>query len=154
MNVLGLPCMEYILLVVSLMFVHAMIQVLVYITIFTMHVHKYYYKKAILTCVVLILLLHTVLEINFDEADYSTDEDDPTGLAGISLSLRRTQVPFRMEVIPTTIAVATDTYQLDTFLNFEDLEPAQSGEVYVGTDHIYSKYLCVLCTFLLLANFL
>ena len=68
------------------------------------------------------------MEIYFDEADYSTDEDDSTGLAGISLSLRQTQVPFKLEVIPTTISVAINTYQLGTFLNLDNLEAAQAGE--------------------------
>ena len=83
-------------------------------------------------CTLLLLILfilHIALEIDFDEEDYSTDEDNPTGLEGISLSLGQTQVPFRMEVIPTTIAVASETYQLDTFLDLKNLEAAQTGEI-------------------------
>lgn len=70
-----------------------------------------------------------MLEINFDEADYSTEESDPNGLQDISLSFRRTQVSFRMEVIPASLDVAVGNYSIDTFFSLSGFEPAQAGKI-------------------------
>lgn len=74
--------------------------------------------------------MHAGLEINFYERDYSTRENVETGLSRIFLSLRETQVPFSMEVIPTTIDVAKHQYNLTAFLSLDLIEEdnAQSGE--------------------------
>ena len=73
----------------------------------------------------------TGLEINFDEVDYSTDEGDIMGL-NISLSLRETQAPFKMELIPVTIDVARQQYDLDDFLTLSEIQNDQkalSGDI-------------------------
>ena len=78
--------------------------------------------------------MYTGLEINFDEEDYSTDEGDISGLSGISLSLRETQVPFRMELIPATVDMAETVFDLTEFLNLDEIEEdqeAKSGEMCV-----------------------
>ena len=78
--------------------------------------------------------MYTGLEINFDEEDYSTDEGDISGLSGISLSLRETQVPFRMELIPATVDMAETVFDLTEFLNLDEIEEdqeAESGEMCV-----------------------
>lgn len=75
--------------------------------------------------------MHTELEINFDEIDYSTDEDDIMGLRGISLSFRETQTSFRIEMIPASIDVAMAEYNLTEFLTLniiaEDQRAKQGG---------------------------
>ena len=79
------------------------------------------------------IALHAGLEINFDEFDYSTEENDITGFRDISLSFRETQAPFSVELIPTTIDVAIRQYNLTAFLHLDELEEdmkAQSGETY------------------------
>ena len=85
----------------------------------------------------------TGLNINFNEADYSTDESDITGLSGISLSLRETQAPFRMELIPATIEMAETLYGLTDFLDLGEIgdeQRAKSGKI-----HVYACYsLCKL----------
>ena len=76
--------------------------------------------------------LYAGLEIHFDEEVYSTEERDIMGLSGISLSLRDTQVPFRMELIPVTIGVAEAQYDLTDFLSLDEIEDdqeAQSGDM-------------------------
>ena len=87
-------------------------------------------------------MLYTGLEINFDEEDYSTDENDITGLSGISLSLRETQAPFRMELIPATIGVAESAeYDLTDFLSLDEIlaeQHAKSGEMCVDMFHMFA----------------
>jgi len=83
--------------------------------------------------------LYTGLEINFDEEDYSTDEGDKV-LTGISLSVRKTQAPFRMELVPVTVDMAETVYNLTAFLNLNDLsedQKAQSGEIHGCTYIIF-----------------
>lgn len=83
------------------------------------------------------------LEIYFDEVDYYTAEGDETGLSGISLSLRETQVPFCMEVIPTTIDVAKYQYNLTAFFSLDLIEEddkAQSGETYIGVCNSFNTH--------------
>ena len=43
----------------------------------------------------------TVLNINFQESDYSFDEDD--AVSGISVRYRRTQSPFTLRLFPVNI---------------------------------------------------
>ena len=77
----------------------------------------------------------TGLEINFDEADYSTDEGDIMGLSGISLSLRETQASFIMELIPVTVDVVKTQYDLTNFLTLDVIEEDQkalSGDIFMG----------------------
>jgi len=79
--------------------------------------------------------MYTGLEINFDEEDYSTDEGDISGLGGISLSWRETQVPFRMELIPTTVDMAETVFNLAEFLSLDEInedQEAKSGEMCVS----------------------
>ena len=90
----------------------------------------------------LLIFMYTGLEINFDEEDYSTDEQDITGLSGISLSLRETQEPFRMELIPATIGVAESAeYDLTDFLSLDEIDAeqhAKSGEMCVDMFHMFA----------------
>lgn len=72
--------------------------------------------------------MHTGLEINFNEIDYSTDEDNIMGLRGISLSFRQTQTPFRMEMIPTSVDVAMTEYDLTEFLTLNVTEEDQRAK--------------------------
>ena len=84
---------------------------------------------------------YTGLEINFDEEVYSTDEEDKM-LSRISLSLRKTQAPFRMELIPATVDEAETVYDLTAFLHLNDIikdQKAQSGEICRGM-HGYNMY--------------
>jgi len=70
--------------------------------------------------------MSTGLEINFDEEDYFTDEDDITGLSGISLGLREAQAPFRMELIPATISEAESAeYDLTDCLSLDGIDAEQ-----------------------------
>ena len=87
-------------------------------------------------------LLHAGLEIRFDEEHYSTGESEITGLSRISLSLKRTQAPFRMELIPTTIDVAETIYDLTDFLSLDhiaDDQRAKSGEMCAPISHVSIK---------------
>lgn len=89
------------------------------------------------------ITMHAGLDIFFDEEDYSTSEGDETGLSGISLSLRETQVPFCMEVIPTTIDVAKHQYNLTAFFSLdliEDDDKAQAGETYIGICNSFNTH--------------
>ena len=71
--------------------------------------------------------LYTGLEIFFDEVDYSTDEGDTTGLCRISLSLRETQAPFSMKLIPATVDEAETQYNLTDFLSLADVAEGQKA---------------------------
>ena len=84
-----------------------------------------------ITFLIMLIYVYTGLEINFDEEDYSTDEGDKM-LSGISLSVRKTQAPFRMELIPVTVDMAETVYNLTAFLSLNDIakdQRAQSGEI-------------------------
>jgi len=81
-----------------------------------------------------IYCIHVGLEIEFDEEHYSTRESEITGLSRIHLTLKRTDAPFRMELIPTTIDVAETIYDLTDFLSLDhiaDDQRAKSGEMCV-----------------------
>ena len=86
--------------------------------------------------------MYTGLEIHFDEVDYSTDEGDITGLSGISLGLRETQSPFRMELIPANISVAESAeYNLTNFLSPVEIDAeqhAEPGEMCVDVFHMFA----------------
>ena len=63
---------------------------------------------------------------------------DITGLSGISLSLRETQAPFKMELIPAAIGVAEIVYDLTDFLSLNgiaDDQHAKSGKICTFSIH-------------------
>ena len=58
----------------------------------------------------------SVLEINFDDGEHFTFENVPGNLDEISLSFRRTEIPFEIMFIPTTVDQSFSIYNLSDFL--------------------------------------
>ena len=73
------------------------------------------------------------MEINFDEQDRSEIENADIPLDGeVTLSLRPTQIPFKIEIIHATVTEALDKYDLAEFLSttdFTDLVNATGGKI-------------------------
>ena len=82
-------------------------------------------------------MVHTfyiVLEINFEEEDYSITEGDPWPPT-IRLQFRRTQNPFTMTLFSVTITEAIDPagFNGSAFIQSDDINEATPGRVVEAT---------------------
>ena len=68
------------------------------------------------------LSLSAVLEINFEESDYSIIEGISVLSTNLTLTFRTNQNPFSVELSPVIIDAAQNL-SLDSFISFDNIEP-------------------------------